>query len=282
MIPLHDNNPTHSRPVVTIGLIAVNVLVFLFGWIQPDRGERFIFQYGYIPAALTYSADDVREALDKRAVQRQQLVVDRFGRPRVFHPPSYAEVATQWPALVKIITCMFLHGGWMHLLGNMLYLWIFGNNIEDRLGPPLFIVFYLVTGVLGTLMHTWIDPQGLVPLVGASGAISGVLGAYILLYPHARVTTLIPIGWYITTAELPAWIFLGIYAVLQVLNGLPALSHIGNMGGVAHWAHIGGFAAGLALIKMLPQRRFARPIPPPPPWTDDDDDDTGERGWVRY
>jgi len=269
MFPIRDNNPTYSTPVVTYALIAVNTLVFLFCSMQPDHGEELIWKYGFEPAGLTNDADVVRAEIDKLARPRQILVRDRFGRLRTMteEPRSYARAATALPAELKIFTCMFMHGGWMHLIGNMLYLYIFGNNIEDRLGHGLFVIFYLVTGVIGTLLHTFIDSAGLVPLVGASGAISGVLGAYILIHPHARIDAVVPIGWYITTVALPAWIFLGIYALMQVLNALPSLSRINVPGGagVAYWAHIGGFAAGLALIKVLPARRTPRRLARPRP-----------------
>lgn len=261
MIPVHDDNPTHGRPVVTIGLIIANVIIFLGCALQGQRYQELVWRFGFVPAALTHDVVDVRDAIREMEMDaRPQLVRDRrTGRIFAIPQKSMAETATALPAAMKLFTCMFMHGGLMHLLGNMLYLWIFGNNIEDRLGPALFAVFYLATGVIGTLAHTFIDPDGLVPLIGASGAISGVLGAYILLFPRARIMTLVPIGFYLTTIMLPAWIFLGVYAVLQVLNGLPALTRF-QQGGVAYWAHIGGFVAGLLLIRFLPQKKHARPI----------------------
>jgi membrane associated rhomboid family serine protease len=255
MIPLRDINPTHSTPVVTIGLIALNVLIFLGQSMQPDGGRAMIWKFGYLPAGLFSDREDVRAALIKmEAATPPRMVVDQYGRVRPVREPLEIEAAVALPAGVKIFTCMFLHAGWMHLLGNMLYLWIFGNNIEDRLGHGVFTFFYLISGLAGSLAHTFVDSDGLIPLVGASGAISGVLGAYILLFPHARVVTLIPIGFYLTTIMVPAWVFLGFYAMLQVLNGLPALTRMPT-GGVAYWAHIGGFAVGLALIFILPRRR---------------------------
>ncbi len=263
MIPIRDHNPTHGTPFVTYALIAANVLIFLYTQMQPDNGEGIVWMYGFVPATLSYEPEQVRDALQRRAdMQRPMMVRDRAGNVRVIVQRSFAREATAVSPSLRLLTCMFLHGGWLHLLGNMLYLWIFGNNIEDRLGHLVFVVFYLVTGVLGTLAHTFLDMQGLVPLVGASGAISGVLGAYIWLYPHTRVEAIVPIGWYITTVDLPAWVFLGIYAILQILNGLPALSST-STGGVAYWAHIGGFAAGLVLILVLPKREAARPLARP-------------------
>lgn len=281
MIPIRDQNPTHRTAVVTIGLIIVNTLVFTATWLQSDRGEQAVWKFGFLPAGVSHSSDEIRDALEERRLtQRPQMLIDQRGRfVGVVRPPDVAESAVALPAVLKLFTCMFMHGGWMHLIGNMVYLWVFGNNIEDRLGRGLFIVFYLVTGVVGTLAHTWIEARGggagLVPLVGASGAISGVLGAYFLLYPHARVEALVPLGWYLTTVVVPAWVFLGIYVAMQVMQGLPALAHTGG-GGVAYWAHLGGFAAGLALIKLLPAQRHTTILPPP---LDDDDRDGG---WARF
>ncbi len=271
MIPIADNNPTHGPAYVSYSLIVVNTLVFLFCTMQPDRGEEMIWKYGFEPAGLTNEPEVVRTELDKMAAPREVLVQDRFGRVRrvLEEPRSYARAATALPAELKLFTCMFMHGGWMHLIGNMLYLYIFGNNIEDRLGHGLFIIFYLVTGVLGTLAHTFFDANGLTPLVGASGAISGVLGAYILIHPHARIDAIVPIGWYITTIALPAWVFLGIYAIMQVVSAVPAMNRVQG-GGVAYFAHIGGFVAGLALIKVLPAKKHARPLARPVPVEDDE------------
>ncbi|MFO0972433.1 MAG: rhomboid family intramembrane serine protease [Phycisphaerae bacterium] len=271
MIPLRDNNPTATRPVVTIGLIVANAAVFLLAFWQPDHGERAVWTYGFLPATVSYSRDDVREALVKQAGPGVAMVTDARGRVHLVRRPNFAEAATSLPMIAKLFTCMFMHGGWMHLIGNMLYLWIFGNNIEDRLGGPLFLAFYLGTGIVGTLAHAFIDSANLTPMVGASGAISGVLGAYILLFPHAKVEALVPLGWYMTTVMLPAWVFLGIYAAMQLLYGLPQLSHTGG-GGTAYWAHLGGFASGMLLIKLLPQQRRTRPIPIPA-FDDAEDDD---------
>jgi membrane associated rhomboid family serine protease len=187
------------------------------------------------------------------------------GRPIVVRQDIPVKAATATPAWVSMFTCMFLHGGWMHLIGNMLYLWIFGNNIEDRLGPVLFLVFYIGTGVVANLAHTFFE-MSWIPLVGASGAISGVMGGYIMLFPRARILAVVPVYYYMYSVKLPAWVFLLIYVVLQ--NLVPAF---GGGGPVAYWAHIGGFVGGLALIHLFPHRKIpataqARPI-------DDDDAD---------
>jgi membrane associated rhomboid family serine protease len=277
MIPLRDDNPTFHPCVVTVGLIVVNVLVFLAEKSGGDAGmQRMIWKYGYVPAELVRSREEVRREMTDNAPER--VVTDRYGRVRInrfgapitqpVQPPVREAVAL--PAWINIFTCMFLHASWWHLIGNMLYLWIFGNNIEDRLGPVLFLVFYLATGVAGNLAHTAYEANA-VPLVGASGAISGVMGGYILLFPHARVLAILPLGWYPLYVKVPAWIFLGVYFVFQ--NVFPAV-HGGLAGirsAVAFLAHIGGFVAGMALIYIFPHRRLPRIVRRYAPDPDDAD-----------
>ncbi len=229
MIPLHDDNPTEITPFVTIAFIAGCILVFLNQVsLSNQMGELFVYKYGAIPAVV-------------------------FG---------YAELPAEFvalPAYWTLVSSMFLHGGWMHLIGNMLYLWIFGNNIEDVMGHVKFIVFYMACGILAALSHALIDTNSTVPMVGASGAISGVLGAYLLLFPRAQVLVLIPLGFFTRMMYIPAWIVLGLWFVLQVLSGGMSLGREG--GGVAFFAHIGGFVAGIGLIGLLknPQVRFLNP-----------------------
>lgn len=273
MIPIRDDNPTHHTPHITFVLIALNVVIFIIQFIQPpQKGEEMLWKYGYIPAKLVESKTEFEQKLAEGMVvpardRRGNPIIDPFRGPLMIRQALPAEAAEALPAWVTIFSCMFLHGGWMHLLGNMLYLWIFGNNVEDRLGPVLFVIFYLGTGVIGNLLHTAFDAS-LVPLVGASGAISGVMGGYILLFTHSRILAVVPMGWYWFTVKLPAWMFLGMYILIQ--NLYPA--YFGRPDGVAYWAHIGGFAAGLALILVFPKRalpaarRMGRPI-------DDDDAD---------
>ncbi|MCI0394731.1 MAG: rhomboid family intramembrane serine protease [Chloroflexi bacterium] len=211
MIPLRDTNPTRSTPVVTFGLIGLNVLVFLYELTLESQGqlEPFFVQWAVIPA---------------------QLLNDPVGE------------------LPTVVSSMFLHGGWLHLLGNMLYLFIFGDNIEDRLGHFRFLVFYLVAGFLATATQVAISANSIVPNIGASGAIAGVLGAYLLEFPHSKVLTLV----FRFLTEIPAYIVLGFWFVLQFLNGVMNLGALtSETGGVAFWAHIGGFVAGLLLIKPL-------------------------------
>ncbi len=275
MFPIRDQNPTHSTAYVTIALVIVNCAVFLFGWSRPTVDQqRLTYKYGFIPAEFTEGTDEAKLHYQEHPPANQAR--DRQGRPlyhRFTNPPqpvlipdlASAKAATALPAWINIFTCMFMHGGWMHLLGNMLFLWIFGNNIEDRLGSVLFVVFYIATGVVGSLTHTLFDP-GYVPLVGASGAISGVMGAYVLLFPTTRILAIVPIGWYPATFSLPAWMYLGIYILLQ--NLWPAFR--GGAGNVAYWAHIGGFVSGMALIYLFPHRK--RPPPEQPDYDPKEDD----------
>jgi membrane associated rhomboid family serine protease len=223
MIPLKDNIPSSRIPVITIGLIVVNVLVFLNQLTLPPRAAvRFVYLYGLIP--LEISSGDLM----------------------VPHPvPLYG----------TILTSMFVHGGLFHLAGNMLYLWIFGDNVEDRLGRVRFLLFYLLSGVGAAAAQILSDPHSKLPMVGASGAISGVLGAYLVLYPHARVVTLVFFGWFVRVIEIPALIVLGFWIVVQLVSGL--LTWRVQVGGVAWFAHVGGFVAGLVMVISL-RRREAR------------------------
>jgi membrane associated rhomboid family serine protease len=222
MIPLKDKNPTQRIPFVNVAIIIANVAVFLY---QVSSGEQvgLIFQrYSVIPAELS------------AAFSASHLKILTVG---------------------TLFTSMFLHGGWLHLGGNMLYLWVFGDNIEDKLGHARYLLFYFMCGVLSAVAHVVIDPQSTIPTVGASGAISGVLGAYLLLFPRAKVLTVIPIFVFLQFVELPAVLVLGLWFVLQFFSGLASLGYqTAGMGGVAWWAHIGGFIAGIILI--LPMRKY--------------------------
>ena len=218
MIPLHDDNPTKINPVVTIILIVACVLVFLWQqFLEADAQQRLAYSLGMIPAVL---------------LQGHVL------------PPELVAI----PSWLTLFTSMFLHGGWMHLIGNILYLWIFGNNIEDVMGHKRFIVFYLMCGFGAALTQALPDADSAIPMIGASGAISGVLGAYLLLYPHARVLVLIPLGVLTRVINLPAMVVLGFWFVLQIFSSLMT---DGNQGGVAWGAHIGGFLTGMALIPFF-------------------------------
>ena len=235
MIPLHDDNPTSLTPIVTIGLIVVCSLVFLWQVsLPPLAGEVAIYAYGLIPAVL----------LGGQALN-----------------PEIARI----PAELSVITSMFLHGGWLHLIGNMLYLWIFGNNIEDAMGHARFVAFYLLCGIAAAFAQALQDPSSTIPMIGASGAIGGVLGGYLLLYPRARVLVLIPLGIFFYTLRIKALYVLGFWFVLQFLQSILAGD---QAGGVAYWAHIGGFVAGMVLIIPFRKKNFPlfggpqRPAPP--------------------
>jgi len=224
MLPLRDDNPTERPPIVTIAIIAICTVVFAYQFMLPDKpGEAFAFQYGAIPAVI-------------------------------FSHAALPDDIISIPATLTLITSMFLHGGWMHLLGNMLYLWIFGNNIEDAMGHLKFAVFYVLCGVLAALSHALTDPSSQIPMVGASGAISAILGAYLLLYPRARVLVLIPPPFFGTTS-VPAVIVLGFWFLGQLYSGGLSLGSHG--GGIAFFAHIGGFVAGMALVGIFKHRNIS-------------------------
>jgi membrane associated rhomboid family serine protease len=227
MIPLRDDNPSELRPIVSITLIVMCVLVFLWQLGTPGSGQASVYSLGLIPSVL-------------------------FGHNEL--PPEYALV----PPTATVFTSMFLHGGWMHLIGNMLYLWIFGDNVEDSMGHSRFIVFYLLCGLAAVFAQALPDPGSTIPMVGASGAISGVLGAYLLLYPHARVLVLIPFGFLLHTVRIPAGIVLLLWFGLQLFSQLAAPA---GQGGVAFRAHIGGFIAGMLLVPLFKRKRFVLRTP---------------------
>ena len=222
MIPLRDDKPTELRPVVTVLLIVLNLAtwVLLQGAGMDLRVlQASVYDFGTIPCDLTNQCTLQGEGLG-------------------------------W---AQLVTSMFMHGGWQHLLGNMLFLWVFGNNIEDSMGHTRFILFYLICGVVAGLAHVFFSPASQIPAVGASGAIGGVMGAYVVLYPQARVQTWIPP---LFIVHIRAWFFLIYWFFIQVVMGVGSLGAQGDSGGVAVWAHIGGFVAGLVLIKPFENRRL--------------------------
>ena len=231
MIPLRDANPTRRTPYVTIAIIVACFLIFAYElYLQASGGdgglEAFLTEHGLVPARLT---DDIaRGALD-------------------------------WVVLATVLTSMFLHGSVLHLLGNMLYLWIFGNNIEDRLGRPGFVLFYLAGGLAAVLAQVAIDPRSQQPLIGASGAIAAALGAYVVLYPGARILSLVFLGFFYQLIPVPALVVLGFWFVLQIIDGFTSLGGpSANAGGVAFFAHIGGFALGIVVGVLIRLRRQLR------------------------
>ncbi|MFZ0483954.1 MAG: rhomboid family intramembrane serine protease [Desulfobacterales bacterium] len=216
MIPIRDTIASKNYPVANYTIIGINVVLFLFELSQGANLDRFLYIYGLVPA--------------------------RYSMPQI---SSYFTTGQQ---LLSLLSFMFLHGGFWHLLGNMWFLYIFGDNVEDRLGPFRYLVFYLLCGITSGLSHLLLNLHSNMPTIGASGAIAGVMGAYLVLHPHSKILTLIPIifiPWFI---EIPAFFFLGFWFVLQFLNA--AGSH-GNIGGIAWWAHIGGFVFGIVFLKIF-------------------------------
>lgn len=234
MIPLRDNIPSRRGPIVNTSLIALNVLVFLFEIVVlgSDHLQGFAYRWGLVPAEF-WQMGDLRT----------------------------------W---VTLFTSMFLHGGWWHLISNMLALYIFGDNIEDRVGHVRYLIFYLLGGLAASGAHLVAYSSSTLPTVGASGAIAGVLGAYLVLFPQARVLTLIPIFYFVRLIEIPAFIYLGFWFISQLFNGIFALAaaDVFQSGGVAWWAHIGGFVFGLAVIRLLASRPKAQVMGRYHPWQD--------------
>ena len=220
MFPIHDDNPTRITPYVTYALLLACVLIFFWQISLGDGVQQAVYSFGVIPSVLFASKS----------------------------LPVELEILPAW---LTIFTSMFLHGGWMHLIGNMLYLWVFGNNVEDAMGHRRFILFYLLCGLLAAMTQAVLNPDSEIPMIGASGAISGVLGAYLLLHPYARILVVIPIIIVIYTPWIAAYWVLGFWFVLQLINTLTSAS---DVGGVAYGAHLGGFVAGMLLIPLFKYR----------------------------
>lgn len=219
MFPIWDDVPTKKFPLITIILIVINSIVYLYQMSLGERFNEFIYSMGLLPFEITHNID-------------------------IFPPgPS--------PIYLTIFFSMFMHGSIVHLLGNMLFLWIFGNNVEDYLGRKRFIIFYLFSGIIAAFTQIFFNSDSIVPMVGASGAIAGVLGAYLLLYPRAKVTTVIIFGFFIRLIKIPAVVVLGFWIIYQFLYGISSLAVGTGEGGVAWFAHIGGFISGIIIIKLL-------------------------------
>ena len=245
MIPFRDDNPTRRFPLVVVALIVGNVAVYLHQWLLPP-GEEVLFtcKYGVVPAVLfgqATVADSARYVLSHSA---PPALVNAFLADR---PLSVAPLQPIW---LTLFTSMFLHGGFVHLLSNMLYLWIFGNNIEDLLGHARFVLFYLVCGLLAAGLQVALSVSSPVPMIGASGAIAGVLGAYFAKFPRARVQVLVFLFFFITVVWVPAGLLLLLWFLGQVLDSVGAIGQTAR-GGVAVFAHIGGFLAGYWIIRRL-------------------------------
>jgi membrane associated rhomboid family serine protease len=250
VFPLKDNIPTDRTPVVTIALIVLNVLAYFLwqdGQLLGGPDDQHVVDYGAIPYEITHTGDHCDLAPDGRLACEGQEGV--------------SGAADDQPATgLTVLTSMFMHGSILHLGGNMLFLWIFGNNIEDAMGSPKFIAFYLLGGVAALALQVAIDTDAAVPTIGASGAVAAVLGGYLLMFPRARVVTVIFIVIFFTVVELPALLVLGLWFVQQLLFGVYELSEpVGGGGGVAYFAHIGGFAFGLLTIRLLAERRKSAP-----------------------
>ena len=216
MFPLRDTQPSYSKPIVTVALIVINILVFLFEFsLDPYSQNAFIGTFGLVP--------------------------DRFH-------------------FANVLTSMFLHGSWMHVLGNMWFLWIFGDNIEDILGHGKYLLFYLLCGVGAAMTQVYFSPDSRVPMVGASGAIAGVMGAYMMKFPYSRINTLIFLAFFITTVEVPAWVMLIYWFFIQLISGVGSVGYSQvSQGGTAFLAHVGGFVAGIGLIYLMrPKERYSR------------------------
>ena len=221
MIPLKDTLPTRGFPVVNTILIVLNCVVFLFQFATAQHSAEIVEQWGMVPLRIVGGHDPLR--------------------------------------LLTVLTSMFMHGGWMHLIGNMWFLYIFGDNVEDALGKARYVFFYLLCGLAGAAGQIAVDPWSKVPMIGASGAIAGILGGYLSLYPRARVLTLVPIFIFLQVMTLPAIVFIVLWFALQALEGIGSLGQAG--GGTAWWAHIGGFLLGLAMIRLLVPARRTLPDP---------------------
>ncbi|MGB6606542.1 MAG: rhomboid family intramembrane serine protease [Atribacterota bacterium] len=219
MFPIYDDVPTKKFPLITVALIVLNSIVYLYQVSLGERFAEFIYSMGLLPFEITHHIDLLPSG------------------------PS--------PIYLTIFSSMFMHGSIVHLLGNMLFLWIFGNNVEDYLGRKKFVIFYLFCGIIAALTQIFINPDSKVPMVGASGAIAGVLGAYLLLYPRAKVTTVIIFGFFIRLIKIPAVVVLGFWIIYQFLYGISSLAVRTGEGGVAWFAHIGGFICGAVLIKLF-------------------------------
>jgi len=233
MFPIQDNIPSRHPPTMITNLIIANVVVFVFESFLPKAGlDSFVHLFGVVPARFTY-------------------------------PEWAARVGFPENGFFPFFTTMFLHGGLLHIFGNMWFLWIFGDNVEDRMGPYRFLFFYLFCGLAASITHVLVNPDSTMPIVGASGAIAGVMGAYLMMYPHARVVTLVPILFFPFFFDIPAFFYLFYWLILNLFSGVFSLSEPVATGGVAFWAHLGGFVTGAATFWMFLRPRSRRRQPHP-------------------
>src|SRR6266536_2818569 len=265
MLPLHDDNPTSHFPLITLIVIALNVVAFLF-WEPTLRShtevqqETFFFCHAEIPYEVTHKA-----SLSEGGGEARNEISDQLGATESQARDFQRFLARKCPDKSwwqSVFVAMFLHGGWLHIGGNMLFLWIFGNNVEDKLGPILYLLFYIGAGIAASIGQLLVDTNSVVPNLGASGAIAGVLGAYIVMFPRRRVLTLV-FFFFITAIWLPAWAILGAWFILQLFNGVgDVTNHVSS--GVAFFAHIGGFVFGAALALLFFPKEGLGTRPPPP------------------
>lgn len=253
MIPLRDNIPSRTTPVVNYVLIAICAVAFLFQLMESNDPAQpsIVERYGMIPIRI--SDPDAKFEIPVHS-ELVQLPTGQVAE-RVYTRPAFPAAV---PAVLTLLTCTFLHGGWMHFLGNMWFLWVFGDNVEDRLGKIAYLGFYLAGGVAASLAHFASDPSSTIPTLGASGAIAAVMGAYMVLYPHARVLTLIPIFIFIQLLWIPAPWFLGIWFAIQLFQGVASITATAAAG-VAWWAHAGGFAVGALGAWLMHRTHHDRP-----------------------
>jgi membrane associated rhomboid family serine protease len=263
VIPIRDNLPTDRFPVLTAAIIAINVIVFLFFQGASFSGEQVdtktVVEYGAIPYRITHPGKDCELARvqDQFGSISEDVVCQGTSDFTAAREAGALVHTDEPPWFVTVFSSMFMHGGWLHIIFNMLFLWIFGNNIEDSMGGVRFVLFYLLGGIAALATQVAVNANSMVPTVGASGAIAGVLGGYALLYPRARVLTVVFLFFFFTFIEIPAFVMLGIWLLLQFL---PAVGQLANPdaaggGGVAYFAHLGGFAFGLAAIHLFAKRR---------------------------
>jgi membrane associated rhomboid family serine protease len=266
LIPIKDNIPTDRFPVVTVAIILINVVVFLFLQGASFSGEQVdtktVVEYGAIPYRVTHLGKqcDLARALDPNTGAVGDTVVCQGTNDYRLAAEQHALIKTHdAPALLTLFSSMFMHGGWLHIGFNMLFLWIFGNNVEDSMGRVKFAIFYLLGGLVAVLAQIGISADSTAPTVGASGAIAAVLGGYLLLYPRARVLTAVFLFFFFTFIEIPAFVMLGIWILLQFLPAVGQLASpdIGGSG-VAYWAHVGGFLFGMATIFLFAHRKSGR------------------------
>lgn len=258
LFPIGDDNQGRlTTPFIVYIFIAINAVVFLLlqQAAMTPQGEYFTYGYSVIPREITTGTDltepvvlaDAQPTTDPRTGRRQQPVIPETPGPS--------------PIYLTLLTAMFMHGDWLHIIGNMLYLWIFGDNIEDNFGHGKFVIFYLICGLAASFAQILVDPTSPIPSLGASGAIAGVLGAYLVMFPRNRVRNIVMLGWIWTTIELPAVIVLGFWIVIQIASQYMSSFGAQHSGGVAYMAHIGGFAAGV-LLSFLFRKRGPQPSMP--------------------